>query len=72
MLLEQLGKSYFDVKAEFKALEDVETAANIGGTNVPMSHYILQLTFSPTEKAKPTATPAPTRVRHKSSNDESS
>src|SRR5919109_36157 len=34
MLLEQLGKSYHDVKAEFKTLEDVETVANIGGTNV--------------------------------------
>src|ERR1051326_1307295 len=33
MLLEQLGKSYHDVKAEFKALEDEETVANIGGSN---------------------------------------
>ena len=71
MLLEQMGKSYHDVKAEFKALEDVETVANIGGTNVPMSHYILQLTFSPSEKAKPAATPAPTRIKRRT-NDESS
>ena len=71
MLLEQLGKSYHDVKAEFKMLEDVETVANLGGTNVPMSHYILQLTFSPTEKAKPAATPVPTRMKRRN-NDESS
>jgi hypothetical protein len=71
MLLEQLGKSYHDVKAEFKALEDVETVANIGGTNLPMSHYILAITFNPTAKAKPAATPAPARTK-KRSNDESS
>ncbi len=71
MLLEQLGKSYHEVKAEFKALEDVETVANIGGSNVPMSHYILQITFSPNEKAKPTATPAPTRIKRRT-NDENS
>ena len=71
MLLEQLGKSYHDVKAEFKALEDVETFASIGGTNVPMSHYMLQLTFSPNEKAKPAATPPPARIKRRT-NDESS
>ena len=71
MLLEQMGKTYHDVKAEFKALEDVETVANIGGTNVPMSHYVLQLTFSPNERAKPAATPAPSRVKRRT-NDESS
>jgi hypothetical protein len=70
MLLEQLGKNYHDVKVEFKALEDVETVANIGGTNVPMSHYILLVTFNP-NKAKPAATPVPTRAKRKS-NDESS
>jgi len=47
MLLEQLGKSYYGVKAEFKVLEDVETVANLGGTNVPMSRYILSVTFNP-------------------------
>jgi hypothetical protein len=71
MLLEQLGKSYHDVKAEFKALEDVETLANIGGTNVPMSHYILLITFKSKASAKPVATPAPARAKPKS-NDESS
>jgi hypothetical protein len=70
MLLEQLGKSYHDVKVEFKALEDVETVANIGGTNVPMSHYILLVSFVPNDKPKATTSPAPTRKRR--SNDESS
>lgn len=66
MLLEQLSKSYFDVKAEFKTLEDVESVANIGGTNVPMSRYILVITFNPTAKAKPAATPAPARKKRPS------
>src|SRR6266478_2586961 len=65
MLLEQLGKSYRDVKAEFKTLEDVETVANIGGTNVPMSRYILLVTFNPNAVAKPAATPAPGRRKQK-------
>ena len=70
MLLEQLGKTYHDVKAEFKILEDVETVANIGGTNVPMAHYVLFITFNPTASAKPAATPVPTRTKRRS-NDES-
>ena len=66
MLLEQFGKSFRDVKAEFKTLEDVETVANLGGTNVPMSRYILSVTFNPNATAKPTATPAPGRRKQKS------
>src|SRR5436853_2716597 len=69
MLLEQLGKNYHDVKAEFKTLEDVETVANLGGTNVPMSRYLLSVTFNPSA-AKPAAKPAPGRRKQKS--DESS
>ena len=69
MLLEQLGKTYHDVKAEFKTLEDVETVANIGGTNVPMSRYMLSITFNP-NASKPAATPAPGRRKPK--NNESS
>src|SRR4030095_10030348 len=61
MLLEQLGKSYHDVKAEFKTLEDIETVANLNGTNVPMSRYVLSITFNPNGVAKPAATPAPGR-----------
>src|SRR5207253_8753402 len=63
MLLEQLGKNYHDVKAEFKTLEDVETVANLGGANVPMSRYILSVTFHPGAAAKPAATPAPGRKK---------
>jgi hypothetical protein len=68
MLLEQLGKTYFDVKVEFKTLEDVESVANVGGTNVPMSHFILGITFNPS-KPKPAATPAPARGKKKSSDE---
>ena len=64
MLLEQLGKTYHDVKAEFKTLEDVETVASIGGTTVPMSRYILSVTFNP-NAAKPVATPAVGRRKAK-------
>ena len=71
ILLEQLGKSYHDVKAEFKTLEDMETVASIGGTNVPMSHYVLLVTFNPNSSAKPTPTPVPTRTKRRG-NDESS
>jgi Tfp pilus assembly protein PilN len=66
MLLEQFGKSYHDVKAEFKTLEDVDTVANLGGTNVPMSRYILSVTFNPNAVAKPAATPGPGRKKQKS------
>jgi hypothetical protein len=63
MLLEQLGKSYHDVKAEFKTLEDIETVANLGGTNVPMSRYTLSVTLNTKAAAKPAATPAAGRKK---------
>jgi hypothetical protein len=44
--------------------------ANLGGTNVPMSRYILSITFNPNAPPKPAASPAPGRKRQK--NDESS
>lgn len=71
MLLEQLGKTYHDVKVEFKTLEDVETFANLGGTNVPMSRFTLAITFNPSATAKPAGTPVPARGKRKG-NDESS
>ena len=71
MLLEQLGKTYLDVKVEFKTLEDVETVASLGGTNVPMSRFILGVTFNSATKAKAAATPAPVRTKRKT-NDENS
>src|SRR6267143_318493 len=65
MLIEQLGKSYHDVKVEFKTLEDVEAVANLGGTNVPMARYILSITLNPNAGAKPAATPAPSRTKRR-------
>ena len=65
MLLEQLSKSYHDVKVEFKTLEDVETVANLGGTNVPMSRYILSISFNPNAPAKPAAKPPAGRKKPK-------
>lgn len=70
MLIEQLGKSYYNVKAEFKTLEDVETVTSINGTNVPMARYVLSITFNLNATAKPAATPP--AGRKKKSNDESS
>src|SRR5437764_3760954 len=65
MLLEQLGKSYHDVKVEFKTLEDVEGVANLGGTNVPTARYILSITLNPNAAAKPAATPPPSRTKRR-------
>ena len=67
MLLEQLGKSYHEVKAEFKTLEDVETVASINGSNVPMSRYVLSITFNPNASGKASATPPPGHRKSKSS-----
>jgi hypothetical protein len=56
MLSEQLGQAgYADVKVEFKALDDLETIANVGGSSMPMAHYILGVSFQPAAKAKPPA-----------------
>jgi len=60
MLSEQLGQSYGDVKVEFKALDDLDTIANIGGGSMAMAHYILSVSFQQTTKPKPT--PAPGRA----------
>jgi hypothetical protein len=65
MLVEQLGKSYHDVKVEFKALEDLETVAKLGGTNVPMSRYMLMISFNPTSAPTPAPTPPPGRAKRK-------
>ena len=60
LLLEQLGQSYFDVKVEFKALEDLDTIVNIGGSNMAMARFGINATFS-TVAAKPS--PAPRKPR---------
>jgi hypothetical protein len=59
LLLEQLGQSYSEVKVEFKALEDLDTIVNMGGSTMGMAHFGLNVTFT-TALSKPT--PAP-RVR---------
>ena len=59
MLTEQLGQGgYADVKVEFKALDDLDTIANVGGQSVAMAHYILSVTFQPDAKAKAAGTQA--------------
>ena len=59
MLVEQLGQAgYGDVKVEFKALDDLETIANVGGGSMAMAHYVLSVNFQPDNKSKPTPAPA--------------
>jgi hypothetical protein len=62
LLLEQLGQSYREVKVEFKALEDLDTLARIGGDNMAMARFGLSVSFDPsgavTKKAtSPTTSP---------------
>lgn len=47
LLLEQLGQSYREVKVEFKALEDLDTLAKIGGDNMAMARFGLSVSFDP-------------------------
>jgi hypothetical protein len=58
LLLEQLGQSYNDVKVEFKALEDLDTVVNIGGSNQAMARFSINANFS-TVATKPSPTPGP-------------
>ena len=58
LLLEQLSQSYSEVKVEFKALEDLDTIVNIGGSNMAMARFSLSATFA-TVAAKPSPTPGP-------------
>jgi hypothetical protein len=62
LLLEQLGQNYSDVKVEFKALEDLDTIVNIGGSNMAMARFGITATFS-TAAAKPTPAPGRTKIR---------
>jgi hypothetical protein len=58
LLLEQLGQSYFDVKVEFKTLEDLDTIVNIGGSNMAMARFGISAAFNPVA-AKSSPTPGP-------------
>ena len=62
MLIEQLGHGYSGVKVEFKTLEDLDTIVNVGGTNMPMAHY-LAINFNPSPTAKSGASPTPDHTR---------
>lgn len=62
LLLEQLGQSYNDVKVEFKALEDLDTIVNIGGSNMAMARFGINASFA-TVATKPSPTPGRTRIR---------
>jgi hypothetical protein len=61
LLIEQLGQSYSEVKVEFKALEDLDTIVNIGGSNLAMARFGLNVNFA-SATAKPAATPGRTRT----------
>jgi hypothetical protein len=58
LLLEQLGQSYFDVKVEFKSLEDLDTIVSFGGSNQAMAKFGISATFN-TVASKATPTPGP-------------
>ena len=60
LLLEQLGRSYTEVKVEFKTLEDLDTIVNVAGAQMAMARFILSVNFNPltAEDAKASATPA--------------
>jgi len=60
LLMEQLGQSYFEVKVEFKTLEDLDTLVKIGGANMAMARFALSATFNPTNTTK-AAPPPPAR-----------
>ena len=64
MLVEQLGQGYREVKVEFKALEDLDTIVNVGGTSMAMAHYILTVSFNPFA-APPKPAPARTEREKK-------
>jgi len=63
MLIEQLGHGYGGVKVEFKTLEDLDTIVTVGGTNMPMAHYLLAINFNPSPTAKSAAFPTPDHTR---------
>jgi hypothetical protein len=63
LVLEQLAKSYTDVKVEFKTLEDLDTIVNVAGANMPMARFVLTLNFNTPASVKASATPAPLRKK---------
>jgi hypothetical protein len=62
LLLEQLGQSYGEVKVEFRSLEDLDTIVNIGGSNLNMARFGLNVSFMNGAAAKASPTPGRTRT----------
>ncbi len=60
LLGEQLMKSFTEVKAEFKNLEDLDTAVNVAGVPTPTARFIVNVSFNP-KPPEPEAVPAETR-----------
>ena len=46
LLLEQLGRSYTEVKVEFKTLEDLDTIVNVAGANMAMARFTIGVSFN--------------------------
>ena len=61
LLLEQLGRSYTEVKVEFKTLEDLDTIVNVAGANMAMARFNIGVSFNPVAGADDKAT-SPARV----------
>ncbi|MDQ6808740.1 MAG: hypothetical protein M3Z64_04865 [Verrucomicrobiota bacterium] len=62
MLIDQLGKTYKEAKVEFKTLEDLDTLANVAGSNMPTARFILSVDFNPFPDGPKAAAPARARV----------
>jgi hypothetical protein len=58
LLLEQLGKSYHDVKIEFKTLEDLDTLTRIGNASMPTARFALTVTLLPSAGSAKAPTPS--------------
>src|ERR1700686_4462340 len=63
MLVEQVGHGYTGGKVQFKTLEDLDTIVNVGGTHLPIAHYLLAINFNPSPTAKSAASPTPDHTR---------
>ncbi len=60
LLSEQLSQSYSEVKVEFKTLEDLDNIINVGGANMAIARYSIDVTLNSTAEA-PKAETNPTR-----------
>jgi membrane-associated protease RseP (regulator of RpoE activity) len=66
----QIPAGYRDLKVEFKTLEDLDSIANVGGVNMPMAHFTLNIEFNPYPAAKPAAAPARSKKSAASKNED--